>query len=246
MSEADSFTTLLKEVRDGLSSLSTRVASLEDRNTFGGSATGFSRGFSLDHNYGATRAPPASSDPTSIDTQSVESDYQRIKASVQSFRLPAELSLQEARQGIKREDIPMFNVLAKSARFSETILKLCAQATEDNQLQAEEVFSVACASIKYLQDEYAALVVNSSFDPNVSKLFRALQKNTGFSQETMEQLKNAATIASAYRPQQSARGRGGRGRGLYRGGGDNRGGRFAFPRRGGTGGGGDNQPSQDA
>ena len=95
-------------------------------------------------------------------------------------------------------------------------MKLCA-SYEKTPANTEDIFCIAYAQMKFLQEEYAALVVNSSFDPNVAKLFRALQKNSGFSQETMEQLKNAATIASAYRPpSQANRGRGGRGRGVFR------------------------------
>ena len=59
----------------------------------------------------------------------------------------------------------MFNVLAKSACFSETTPKLCAHA-ENNTLQPEEVFTEVYTSVKYLQGEYPALMVHKSFDPN--------------------------------------------------------------------------------
>ena len=237
MSEAESVLAILKEVREGLQNLSCRVESLEGKNQnltadeSSGDHGGHTYAFSPSQGaYSAQFAP----------TSSVEADYLRVKGSVQSVRLPSDLTLQEARQGIKRDDLPLFNVLAKNARFTETLLKICANA-DKAPMNAEDVFCVAYAHMKFLQEEYAALVVNSSFDPSVSKLFRSLQKNSGFSQETMEQLKNAATIASAYRPQaQANRGRGGRSRGGFR---NTERGRFMFPKRGG--GGGDNQAPQE-
>ena len=231
---------LLREVRDGLKNLSCRVESLENRTDGRGDG---------DHTYSTSTVnysqSPQGASAQSASTDSVEADYQRIKSSVQSVRLPADLTLQESRQGIKREDLPAFNIIAKSARFTETLLKLCA-SYDKTPANTEDIFCIAYAQMKFLQEEYAALVVNSSFDPNVAKLFRALQKNSGFSQETMEQLKNAATIASAYRPpSQANRGRGGRGRGAFRNNDARGSSRFMFPRRGGGAGGGDNQAPQE-
>ena len=141
----------------------------------------------------------------SAPTPSVDAEYQRVRNTVQSVRLPPFLTLQESRQGVKREDLPLFNILTKCARHAETTLKLCANTEGDSH---EEVFNVMYSLIKFLQDEYAALVVGSTFDTNVSKVFRSLQKNTGFTPEQMEHLRSAATIAAAYRPQSPARGRG--------------------------------------
>ena len=118
MSAAES-TEILREIRDGLQSLSFRVESLENK------ANGHG-----DHTYSTStvnyQSPQVGASAQSASTDSVEADYQRIRSSVQSIRLPADLTLQESRQGIKREDLPAFNIIAKSARFSETLLKLCA------------------------------------------------------------------------------------------------------------------------
>ena len=141
----------------------------------------------------------------SAPTATVDAEFQRLRNTVQSVRLPPNLTLQESRQGVKREDLPLFNVLAKCARYTETTMKLCARVEGDSH---EDVFNCMYAMIKYIQDEYAALIVNSTFDPNVSRVFRSLQRNTGFTAETMEHLRSATTIASAYRPQPPARARG--------------------------------------
>ena len=121
--------------------------------------------------------------------------------------MPADLTVQDSRQGIRRDDLPLYNVLAKSARFTETIFKVLSNP---NHRTNEDIFAICSAQIKYLQDEYASLVVSSTFDPTVTKFFRQLQRNTGFSGESLEHLRSAATIAAVYRPQtQRGRGRGG-------------------------------------
>ena len=50
----------------------------------------------------------------SAPTATVDAEFQRLRNTVQSVRLPPNLTLQEPRQGVKREDLPLFNVLAKS------------------------------------------------------------------------------------------------------------------------------------
>ena len=87
---------LLREVRDGLKNLSCRVESLENRTDGRGNG---------DHTYSTSTVnysqSPQGASAQSASTDSVEADYQRIKSSVQSVRLPADLTLQESRQGIK-------------------------------------------------------------------------------------------------------------------------------------------------
>ena len=246
----DTLNKILQEVK----SLSERVGALEtttqsqsDLNpTWGGSGDA---GGGINTNI-HTREPTtdsilfgASGSP-SAPTASVDAEFQRLRSSVQSVRLPPNLTLQESRQGVKREDLPLFNVLAKCARYTETIIKLCARAEGDSH---EDVFNASYAMMKYIQDEYTALIVSSTFDPNVSRVFRSLQRNTGFTPEAMEHLRSATTIASAYRPQTNARARGRGGRqqfhnqGLFQASGSR-----GFPRRGGLNANNASQPSQNS
>jgi hypothetical protein len=148
----------------------------------------------------------------------VGADFHRIRNSVQSVRLPHELSLHDSRQGIKRDDLPLYNLLVKSARFTETALKVLANNGGSTAANSEEssqqnvftdLFTVLYAHMQFIQEEYAALVVQSSFDPTVSRFFRSLQRNSGFSAEAMDNLRSAASIASVYRPQQQRGNRGG-------------------------------------
>jgi hypothetical protein len=119
------------------------------------------------------------------------------------------LYLSESKQGIKKEDLPTVNVLGKVARFAETGLKLL-RGEENRQSLFDDLFVVFTAQMKFVQEEYAATVVQSTFDPTVSRFFRSLQRNTGFSPDAMENLRSAAAIASVYRPQYQRGGRGNR------------------------------------
>jgi hypothetical protein len=78
-----------------------------------------------------------------------------------------------------------------------------------------DLFKVLIAHVKFLQEEHAGLVVQSSFDPTVARFFRTLQRGGGMSPMALENLRSAASIAAVYRPQ--APQRGGRGGGFGRG-----------------------------
>ena len=137
--------------------------------------------------------------------------YLAIKAQVQGVKIPIELTLQTA-TGLKKSDT---QTLARTARAVETVFKILSNV--DNHADPfGDIFTTMLALMNYLQDEQAALVVNSSFDPTVAKFFRNLRRGSGFSAGALEDLRSAAAIASAYRPgpQQPS----GRGRGFDRGG----------------------------
>ena len=159
---------------------------------------------------------PASTPGLQNFNSDVSAEYAAIKASVQSVRLPTELTLPtEAgnRQGVKKTDQPLCHVIVRSARYCETAMKVLTQcgATKTDS-KFEEVFTILYAHIKYLQEEHASLIVQSTFDPTVSRFFRSLQRGSTFTPEALDHLRSAATIASVYRPshsQQATRGRGG-------------------------------------
>ena len=137
--------------------------------------------------------------------------YLAIKAQVQGVKIPVELTLQTP-TGLKKTDT---QTLTRTARAVETVFKILSNV-ENHTDPFGDIFTTMLALMNYLQDEQAALVVNSSFDPTVAKFFRNLRRGSGFSPGALEDLRSAAAIASAYRPgpQQPS----GRGRGFDRGG----------------------------
>lgn len=160
----------------------------------------------------------------------LQAEFQTLKDSLNKVKIPAELKLNDSRQGIKRSDQPLLNVITKCGRYCETAIKLLATIDGSgrnpvDQQTLDNLFLIQQAQIKYLQEEFAALLVNGQFDTSTAKIFRSLQRNTsGFDQGSLETLRSAATLAAAGRSSGSAsddRGRRGhsysygRGRGRY-------------------------------
>ena len=162
----------------------------------------------------------------------VQEQFNAVKQTVEKVILPTHLKLHESRSGIKKEDQSTLNVISKCGRYVETILKLLSQATEEEPVDIEPIYTCLYANIKYLQEEYSALLVKGKFDDSTAHLFRALQKgNSGFDASCLQNVRVAAelsSISNRYIPQapHATRGRGNRGysynRGFQRGRGYNR------------------------
>ena len=152
---------------------------------------------------GASLPPPPllQGAASSTDTQG---EFQSLKDSLNKVKLPADVKLNDSRQGIKRTDQPLLNILSKCGRYSETAIKLLCTleaGTELTQGTLDNLFLIQHAQIKYLQEEYASLLVSGQFDSSTAKIFRSLQKNTsGFDHDSLETLRAAATLSAAGRP----------------------------------------------
>ena len=136
-------------------------------------------------------------------SEDCQGEFVSIRDTVTNVKLPAEVRLNDAsKQGVRRNDHPQANVLIKCARYAETILKLLAVRAENSDEEAdgnlESIFKVTMAQMKYIQDEYAGLLVQGTFDSTTSKLFKSMQKNsTALSPHHIGILQSAATISAA-------------------------------------------------
>ena len=166
---------------------------------------------------------PASKDNTADDSEfkEIQENFNAIKASLERVILPAKYKLHDSRNGIKREDQPALNIISKCGRYIETALKLVSDFEEGRPNDIAQLSIVLVANLKYLQDEYAALLVKGRFDNTTSQLFRSLQKNTsGFDEASLQNVRVAAELSSiANRSQYDYKPRGGnrgnsRGRGF--------------------------------
>lgn len=139
----------------------------------------------------------------------IQGEYAAIRDSVQRVKLPPDLRLHDgAKQGIKRADQPLANVLIKGARYLETALKILASEPRMRDDTLDNVSKVTLAHLKYIQDEYATLLVQGTFDPVTTRLFKTLQRNNSpFSSGQVTLLQSAAAISSAYRPNANGSGR---------------------------------------
>ena len=146
-------------------------------------------------------------------SEDVQATFASIKASVQHIRLPAELTLSSSgASGLKKGEAQTHTIINKVARITETIFKVLKSKDDPY----DDTFSCLLALISTLQDEQAALLVQSSFDPTVARFFRSLRRGGGFTPDAIEDLRSAASIAAAYRPQQQQQPRGtGRGQSFH-------------------------------
>ena len=96
-----------------------------------------------------------------------------------------------------------FNQLLKIFSI-QTLLKSVAAASQegaDSEQILNSVYTVTLAQQKYIQDEYASLLVSSSFDAPTARFFKQLQKNTStFTPEALSHLPAAATISPNRNP----------------------------------------------
>ena len=226
----DELTKSIKELKEGMQSLKVRQQTLENevsRPTFNSRAGEYGGAFAHarhDHPYTSTttqaRVPlgPLNSPSTESDAST---DYQTVRNKHSSLKLPVELTLPDGgKTGIKRSDQPMLNVISKSAKHVETAFKVLKNADDTNTEETyNDLFTVLYSLMQNLQEEQAALVVNSTFDPTVGRFFRALQRGGSFTPAAIENLRSAASIAAVYRPSSSStqrgRGNGGRGNGFF-------------------------------
>ena len=140
----------------------------------------------------------------------VQAEYRAIRDSVAKVRLPPDLTVGDSRAGVSRADLPRFNIIQKSARYQETVLKLLT-ACDPEDPTVNRVSAVSLAHLRFLQEEYTQLLVSAQFDDGTAKLFSTLQQNpAAFTPNSLENLQRAVAIAGArqYHQVSGSRGRG--------------------------------------
>jgi hypothetical protein len=137
----------------------------------------------------------AESDSQSND---VQREYECLKDSLVKVKLPNEVKLLENKTGIKREDQPHLLTISKSARYTETCLKLISTFKDNPSVDdISQLYTVLVAHINCLQSEYTSLLVKGQFDKDTASLFKCLERNTTqFTPDSLENLKTAAEITA--------------------------------------------------
>ena len=109
----------------------------------------------------------------------VQDEYLSIKDKVSGVKIPPEFRVINSRTGIKRDDNNTANLIANSAKYVETTIKLLWNVEENlTKEQLLDVFSVQKAHIDYLRQEHSALVVAGQFGAKTSTLFKSLNRGT--------------------------------------------------------------------
>jgi hypothetical protein len=130
--------------------------------------------------------------------------FQTISDTVQKVLLPPDFCVKITKQGMNREQQAAINIVTKTAKFSEVTLK-CLSRFQPGRVIAEDelerLLTIQVAQTRFLQDEMAALLVQSQFDPTTTcttKMFRNLQRNSSvFTPNTLSNLERAVTISAA-------------------------------------------------
>ena len=148
--------------------------------------------------------PSIHSDIAAEADSDIQGEYAAIRDSLQRVKLPPDLRLHDGnKQGIRRPDQAIGTILTKCARYLESTLKLLSrdQVSIDQEL-SDNIFKVTVAHLRYVQDEYASLLVQGTFDPVTTRMFKAMQRNnSAFSPDQVQILQSAAAIsAAAMRP----------------------------------------------
>ena len=130
--------------------------------------------------------------------------------------MPQDLKLDDSKQGIKRGEQSKSNIIIESASYAETLMKILLTVKPEEPISEHllnDLFVVNEAHIRYLQEERALVLVNSSLGENVGGIYRHLCRNTSaFPPEALDALTAAVSLSAAnqqpHRTHQPARGRG--------------------------------------
>lgn len=129
----------------------------------------------------------------------IQQEYAVIRDSVSRVKLPSSYKLTDTRRGIRRNDLAAYNVVSRSGRYVETTLKLSGTLTPDavSQDDLNDLMTVQLAHLRYLEDEYATLVVRGTHSPQTVQIFRTLQSNTsGLAPRHVETLRTASQLSA--------------------------------------------------
>ena len=227
----------IKRILDELGNINRRISHLELKSNVESSAARFAAGsfpFTTKSPPRDLQAPvipsdqlnpqgsigPVPQNSTDVDEfYEIQEQYNSLKNSVEKVILPPKFKLHDSRTGVKREDQPVLTVVSKCGRYIETALKLLSQCQEGQPVDLHPIVITLTANLKFLQDEYAALLVKGRFDNSTSQLFRSLQRhNSGFDTQSLQNVRVAAELSSiSTRYQNPGSYRGGFNRGGYRG-----------------------------
>jgi hypothetical protein len=152
------------------------------------------------HGAAAAGASPVPGNAVSSPVD-IQDEYRSIKDSFQRVRLPSDLKIDESKQGVKRGEQAKCNIITRSASYSETMMKILLTVKPGEPLQEEllnDLLIVCEAHLRYLQEERALVLVNSSLGDNVGGIYRHFRKNTSaFPPDALDALTAAVSLSAA-------------------------------------------------
>ena len=151
------------------------------------------------------------------DVETIQTEFSIIQDSVKKVRLPTSLKVNiGGARGVRRDDQQLVSVLRKNAQYTETLMKLVSQLSEDTVTEGDlkDIFVVLLANIRYIQDKFTAVTLQGTFGKKVAGLYEAIERNPGaYRPRNLETVRAVVGLVAAEQPQQQSRpasyGRGG-------------------------------------
>ena len=202
-----------EKINTNIAALATKIQAIETSRASAPERVADTPTIETGHTAASTEDHAASTEDHAVPIDVITA-YNAIKAAHGQVKLPASLTIPTDKTGVNKKDHQVLNLLTKCAKFAETGLKIIQSPVSDTSSKLQDILTVLTALVITLQEEHAAIVVQGTFDENVARFFRSLQRTNNFSPEALENLRAAASIASVYRPR---RGQSSSGRGAYQG-----------------------------
>ncbi len=149
------------------------------------------------------------------DPASLQASFRAVHDSWSRVRLPDDLVFTAQRQGINKEGQEAASVIQASARYVETALKLTGsvhsdvtggQVSDNTTRKLEDLTLSLVTCMRFLQEDYASLVMGGVYGSCTKHLFRSLGSNASAwsNQEILAHVKTAADLA-AIKPEETQR-----------------------------------------
>ena len=139
--------------------------------------------------------------PRSNDLQAA---YKAIQDRWKHVSLEPDYIFNDSTKGLKKEEIPVHQVVAISAHILETGLKIFSQYSDESGLPpdaANELFLTMCHHMRVLQDKQCALVVKTTYDTDFSRMYQSvLSGNVNMRQENIEAINTTQSILQYRQP----------------------------------------------
>ena len=149
-----------------------------DSALFPGSDEPFWPLLSGDSQHGEAGLSSIQADDLQLDVKVLQDVYSRL-------RVHNDLVFKGTRGGVKQQSKEAVNIICNVAKYSELMLKILTyihRKSDDPNFevnkQLQELYLVAYAQLRYLQEDHAAIMCETDFGPKTKKIFKSLLKNT--------------------------------------------------------------------
>ena len=209
----------LAVMKDDNIALSEKIKSLEISSRYR-SQQGLISDISESHSQevkGHSQQPTDSAGTASgLENLDIQGEFTAIKDTLVKVKLPSDYKIPDSKTGVKAQFSHHATVVQRCAKYAETGLKIVQLLENSSQpitkADLHDLTVVHTAQIRYLQEEFASIVVESKYGHDTATTFRSLQRNVSvFPQAVIDNVQTAVQLQSlpASSRGDSYRGRGG-------------------------------------